>query len=396
MTALKVLCLDGEGGYGGSSRSLSNVLAHVPRSEVEVEVWCRRTGPVQAVYAAMGVPVRVMPDLPAAGSVERLSRNIASELLVRLQFLRAGAFKRELVQAASSVDVVHLNLESLWRVALFLKRATRVGVTMHVRTNPVPNAFARRQARLAARHVDRFVFITENERAHFEALAGQKVTGEVIFNSVEPSAKGCAPRADMAADTRFKVSYLANFDWSRGPDRVLDVAEVLAKRGRTDIAIYVAGDMRLKGHLEGEFAKAAATGETLEAIAKRRGLAGIVYFLGHVTDPEAVLVASDALLKPTRLANPWGRDILEAMSFGLPVLSVGRYNRLVQTDATGVLFEQYAPETFAEAIMKLADNRDEARRLGAEGAHRVGELCSGSARARDLMDFWRKAAGQRA
>ena len=41
--------------------------------------------------------------------------------------------------------------------------------------------------------------------------------------------------------------------------------------------------------------------------------------------------ACDVVLKPTREANPWGRDILEGSPSGKPVISVGRYDRFVET-----------------------------------------------------------------
>ena len=48
---MRVLCLDIEGGYGGSSRSLYESIRHLPKG-VTCEVWCRRAGPIQAQYRA--------------------------------------------------------------------------------------------------------------------------------------------------------------------------------------------------------------------------------------------------------------------------------------------------------------------------------------------------------
>ena len=45
-------------------------------------------------------------------------------------------------------------------------------------------------------------------------------------------------------------------------------------------------------------------------------------FLGQLEKPESLLKSIDVLLKPTRLNNPWGRDILEALYFGKPVISI--------------------------------------------------------------------------
>ncbi len=72
---MNVLCLDIEGGYGGSSRSLFESISNMP-DDISVEVWCRRAGPVQEKYAAIGITCRVMPDMPHISSLPRLSRNL--------------------------------------------------------------------------------------------------------------------------------------------------------------------------------------------------------------------------------------------------------------------------------------------------------------------------------
>ena len=54
---LKILCLDVEGGYGGSSRSLFNSLVSLDKSNVDVEVWCKKSGPIQGYYDLAGIPV---------------------------------------------------------------------------------------------------------------------------------------------------------------------------------------------------------------------------------------------------------------------------------------------------------------------------------------------------
>lgn len=395
MTALRVLCIDAEGGFGGSSRSLAALLTHVDRSRVAPTVWCRKAGPIQQTYADLGIPTRVVPDLPIAGSVERLSRNLASEALVRWRWAGAGATRRELIAAARASDVVHVNLESGWRVAEIVRAASDAAVTLHVRTNPISNAFARRQARRAAAAVHRFVFITENERSGFEALAGRSVPGDVVFNVVAPVDGDVAPRPDLVLEPRFKVACLANFDWSRGIDRLLEVARVLVDRGRRDIVFIVAGDMTLKGHLEGDFLAAKAAGKTLADIVHQRGLGDMFRFLGHVVDPERVLASVSALLKPTRLANPWGRDIIEALAQGVPVISIGTYDRFVKNGVSGILFADFDPAAHADALIALAEDPAEARRLGAGGKAIVTDLCDGAARARDMMDIWRRAVAER-
>lgn len=72
----RVLCLDIEGGYGGSSRSLYQSLSHLPDGAVQAEVWCRRAGPVQVLYAGDGIPCTVKPGMPHVSALPRFTRNL--------------------------------------------------------------------------------------------------------------------------------------------------------------------------------------------------------------------------------------------------------------------------------------------------------------------------------
>src|SRR5690606_3206493 len=167
---------------------------------------------------------------------------------------------------------------------------------------------------------------TENERASFERHAGRRVSGTVVYNVVAPPDDDVPPDDNVPRDGRFRVASLSNFAWVRGTDRLIDVAEALAGLGRRDVLFVVAGDMTLRGRVRDRLGRTGA-GATLAELARARGVSDMFLFLGHVANPEAVLVACDALIKPTRNSDPWGRDIIEALAAARPVISLGTYDR---------------------------------------------------------------------
>jgi glycosyltransferase involved in cell wall biosynthesis len=267
---------------------------------------------------------------------------------------------------------------------------------MHVRTNAPDNFFSRRQSRAAANAVDQFVFITEHERAHFEGLVGHAVSGQVIYNIADREKVDIAPVAAIPLDRRLRIGMLANFTWPRGHDRLLDIAEVLVRRGkRQDFLFVVAGDMTLAGYLESPLLEIGRRGGTFSDYVKARGLEDMFLFLGHVSPPEAALAGCDVVASPKRVDNPWGRDVIEALAFGLPVLSTGMNSRFVEDGVTGFLLSGFDPEVWADRVITLHNNRELCRRLGANGAERVARLCDGKARAADLLALWQKAVVSR-
>lgn len=390
---MRVLCLDIEGGYGGSSRSLYESIRHVG-DKASVEVWCRKDGPVRQRYEAIGVPCRVTPEMPHISSLPRFSRNLYIYSRFALGWPSSAAFRDELAKAvAERFDVVHFNHEGLFLLLGSLRSRLGPGraMTMHVRTYLPSTVFSRWQYRTIARNADRLVYITENERDRVSALAGRDVPGAVIYNIVSTPEKPVVPDRSLAADKRFKVAVLSNYAWIRGVDRVVDVACALRRQRRSDVLFVMAGDMALPKSLPGALGETARQGGSLEDHARDRGVAYMFRFLGHVPEPESVLAACDVLAKPTREYNPWGRDILEAMALGKPPLSVGAYDRFIEHGETGLLTAEFDAVEWAREIARLADDRGRRAAMGKSAVKRVANLCDGPDRARDLVGLWRSA-----
>jgi glycosyltransferase involved in cell wall biosynthesis len=326
--------------------------------------------------------------MPKVSSLPRLSRNI----FVYAQFLKdwigARAFRRALAKAANDVDVVHFNHEALFLLARWLKPRTDAALSMHIRTNLYGTPFCRWQERMIAKTLDHLVFITENERHSLKRLSGLNPDGTVIHNIVEATA--AEPHPAVLNDGRFKIACLSNFAWVRGVDRTAEIATVLRDKNRRDVLFVMAGNMEISRSLPGELGRVAQSGGNFQDYVGKMGLSDMFLFLGHVTDPERVLAACDALIKPTREANPWGRDILEGLGAGKPVISIGSYSEFVEDGVTGILQENFEASEMAQRICTLADDPDLAKRLGAAGRARVQNLCDGPARAKDLQTVWER------
>lgn len=390
---LRVLCLDIEGGHGGSSRSLYYLLKHADRDAIAPTVWCRRDGPIKARYAEIGIPVVVEPGLPKASALPRASRNVAQLLGHAGEFWRArGGTLRRLADAARAHDVVHFNHEGFAALAWWLRRTAGVPATTHIRTNVVASVFARAQMRAISRAVDGVAFITPNEERTFRGLGGT-APGRVIFNVVEADERP-EPHPLLANETRLKIASLSNAAHVRGTDRLIDIAAALKAMGRRDVLIVAAGDMHLGGRWPAPYDAFARDGKTLADVAASLGLAEYFLFLGHVPDPERVLAGADLLLKPTREDNPWGRDVLEALAGGCPVISVGSDGTFVETGVTGILQATFDAGTVAKAVAALADDRLRLASMGEAARARVAKLCNGAERARELTELWRAAVAR--
>lgn len=385
---MKVLCLDIEGGHGGSSRSLYYLLKHMDPARVRPSVWLRRNGQIEALYRDLSIPAEVVPRLPKASALPRASRNLLLMARHIRDIVRDRDVLHRLADEAASHDVVHFNHEGFAGLGYLLSRRTKTPITFHIRTNVVESAFARLQMRLISCASRAVAFITSNEERTFRALGGT-APGEVIFNVVDPAPLlGGSERP--ATDGMMQIASLSNASHVRGTDRLLEIAAELSRRNVHNVRFLVAGDMKLDAAMQRTSACRGA--QTLEEAVGNAGLQSYFQFLGHVPDPERVLAAADLLIKPTRENNPWGRDIIEAMVMGKPVLSIGADQTFVEPEKTGLLFPAYDVGRIAEEIAELAQHRERCRAMGALARARVEVLCHGPSRAADLASLWERAA----
>lgn len=387
---LRVLCVNHEGGRGGSSRSLFSILSHMDRGLVEPTVWSRRESHFDERYAALGIACRTVPELVSRNSRATLGNNLLAYLRFWKEFRKVRTVWRTLAEEISAnFDLVHFNHDGLWLLARWLRRRVSLPFTFHIRTDLPDTVFATWQARAIDHVASHTVFITDNEMATYRRR-GFRGPGTVVFN-VLPEDTPTRPSSKVPVDSRFKVAVVGNFTWLRGIDRALEVAAALKARGRDDVLFVFAGETAVTDPSTGPSAPFLGPGCDLRDYARQLGVSEICLFLGHVTDPEAVLLACDVLAKPSRLAHPWSRDIIEAMALGRPVLATGTWSTFVEDDRTGYLFPSFDPEAMADAILRLAGDRALTETLGAQARERVARLCDGEARARDLLDVWQKA-----
>ena len=137
--------------------------------------------------------------------------------------------------------------------------------------------------------------------------------------------------------------------------------------------------------------------ELVDRRSRELGLTGRVRRLGHLTDER--LLASGyrearALVLPSEY-EAFGLVILEAMAQGTPVIAsrVGGIPEIVEDGRTGLLTPPGATGAVAEAIGRLWDDRELARRLGEAGRTTVVPRYRWEAVAEALEHVYREVVG---
>ncbi|MBW1716683.1 MAG: glycosyltransferase family 4 protein [Deltaproteobacteria bacterium] len=389
-----ILFLDVEGGFGGSSRSLYYFIQNMNMERFSPVVIVRKMGPVVDKYKALGVPCFVLRNMPKFRPGRR-KRPVSFGIFLFqvLRLYRVLPRIKEIIHRYH-IKLVHVNHESLGLVGFIISKCFNVPWTCHIRTLLVPGFFARFVYRTINKYAKRIVFITDQNMVHFAALVGRSFDMRkmsVVYNVCPEFDEGVSPLPLLNnIRDRFKVLSLSNFSYNRGIDRIIEVAEELKKKGRRDFSFFLFGHSANRSLIHGR--KGSYTDEMIRKV-KEKELEEMVFFPGHTHEPERALAGADALIKLTREANPWGRDIIEGLMAGCPIITLGAYQGFVEHGVNGYIELEYDPARIADYLVQIRDNKGLADRIRISNREKARRLFDGKINAMKLEAVFNRLLG---
>ncbi len=186
------------------------------------------------------------------------------------------------------------------------------------------------------------------------------VPNGVDLGMFRSGADGSSVRREFGLGDAFVCAYVGTIGMGCGLDVALRAGRLLRERGREDVRFLLVGDGAIRERLERE--------------AREAGLANVVFTgrLDKARMPE-VLAAADACLvhlaRRELFTTVLPSKIFEAAAMSRPiVLGVeGFAAELVAGAGAGLCIEPENEAQLVEAVLRLADDRALARRLGAAG-----------------------------
>jgi len=380
---MRVLYIDGDGPFGGASRSLFEAVRALPAGSVEAYFVAAR-GTALDFYKQVAKDVVTTRGMTKFDNT-RYSHYRGIRWLVLLRELFHFPFTIAAILKAKRrwkhMDVIHVN-EAVYIVpALIAKWTFGAPLVVHVRSLARVQERSLRcrwlNARLA-RDAAAVVAINENTRATLPA----EMPVDVIQNSF--TAKS-APQADPALihkldslrPTSLKVGFVGNLHYSKGLFEMIEAAKILRAAGR-DVEFVLVGGVTIsdKGIKAWALAKAGLA-QNVEAELHTRireaNLSDSFHLFGPTLDIKRVYDRIDVLCFPSHYDAP-GRPVFEAAFSSVPcIVSVDkpRADTLIDGE-TGLAIPARDPQRLAQAVLHFADNPGEVKRMGAN-ARRLAE-----------------------
>ncbi len=214
------------------------------------------------------------------------------------------------------------------------------------------------------------------------ALANSRSTMALATARQRVEAKQFAviyPGVDDPSDSESKADVRKQYHL--GPDEfvVLCVGQLIRRKGIDDLirAVSKLSDSKIKLLIVGKGPEA----ENLKNLASQLHVSDRVIFAGSVASIASYYQASNVFAMTSKyLANDGdveglGLSILEAQYFGLPVIGTasGGIPETILDGKTGIIVPESDVDAIAEAILKLKNDRDLAKRMGGAGKQFVRE-----------------------
>lgn len=380
---LRVLYIDGDGPFGGSSRSLFEVISGMPAHAVEPHF-------VATHGTALDFYKRVAKDLVVTRGITKLDNTRYSYYRGRrwLVLLRE-AFHLPFTVAAllqakrrwGRMDVIHVNELAYILPGMIAKRLFDAPLVVHVRSmqRVEERSWRCRWFNDKLKHgADVVVAIDENTRSTLPPSLPVTVIQNAFAarRSPQPDTAFLQKLERLRPDS-MKVGFVGNLHHSKGVFDLLEAAKQVKAAGRKVDFVIIGGttinDRGVAAWALTQAGLAQNVQAELHELVAREGMADCFHLLGPTLDIKSAYDRMDVLCFPSHFDAP-GRPVFEAAFSAVPAIVAVRNPRpdtLVDRE-TGIAIPGREPHKLAEAILYFADNPQEVRRMGAN-AQRLAE-----------------------
>lgn len=192
-------------------------------------------------------------------------------------------------------------------------------------------------------------------RDEVKSKIGSVIRTETVYCGYDPRPPSLRART---ADGYFHILYVGQCSYVKGLVYLLRALSLLNKK---NIILDIAGNCES----EKDYYK------FLKKMIKELQLEGRIFFQDHVQDGAKLAqlyVDADIFCLPS-LYEGFGIVLLEAMSFGLPIVTttVGSIPELVKDEQNGLLVPPFNAEALAAALRRVMDSSELRYRLGVNG-----------------------------
>lgn len=370
---MKLLYVHSGADLYGASRSLLRLAECCVKDGQQVWVVLPESGQLRAALERIGAEVIVQRDLAV---VSRVKGGAVISVLVVAVRLVSSSWRLVRTCRRLRPDIVHSNTATVLSGAV-AARIAGVPHVWHIREifGEFPLSWSCHRWLMGFCSA-KIICISEAVAKQFNRSAAEKKI-EIIYDGL-PAQDYAPPIPQRVRDFRSRFNI--------APEARVAAVVGRIKFGRKGQETFVRAAARIADRIPNAVFLLIGTAfpgnedhtRRLKELVDELHIADRVVFTGEIEDMRVAYSAMDLLVLPSGLPEPFGLVLIEAMSFGKPVIgtSHGGAPEIIEDGRCGYLVPPNCPEKMAEAMERVLSSHNLSVRLGNNGRQRALELFS--------------------
>ena len=353
----------------GSDRSLLNIVKNLDRSKFSIHVILPCQGPL---FEKMTQLSDVKVSIFEIAVLRRKNFSPLGMLAYAKDFFESFFFVRRYIKT-NKIDIIDTNTAVVFPGAVAAKFCRKKSV-WHIR-EIIKSRLENRVISFVMRLFSDI--IVANSKATGAALCVPQEKIQVVYNAVGDAK--CDQLIEKDSN-RIIVGMAGRINRWKGQKLFVDAAEIVAKQ-KTNVTFEIAGDV-----YQGEdFIR-----EDLVSYIKEKRLEKVVLLDGLVQDMPSFYKKLDVFVLPSLQPEPFGLVVIEAMSYGLPVIATnhGGPTEIIENGKDGYLVRYDNASEMADRILELVNDKEKRLFMGSLGRKKKIEQFSVPAMVRNMENVF--------
>jgi len=286
------------------------------------------------------------------------------------------------------VDILHINSTVLCYLLKPVKENTSIKTITHVR-ELMPGygdgTVRKYMIEQIKNYSDKIICISDNEARQFDNQDNVKIMPNPFdFSKIKDSYESFVTTKYDIPDKSILIGMSGQFTPAKGHIDFLKAAEYFLKKYKKKLnkdTVFVVAGVRFnpwwKRIIKRILGKKDYGQDYLDFLKSSNVSRKVITLPYLYTDNfYKVLNEIDIYVRASKSGDPWGRDIIEAMAFGVPVVATGSSEFFVKNGESGYLVDVEAPEEIARAIYELVKDEEKRKSFGKTSRSIIREKCN--------------------
>ncbi|NMC98126.1 MAG: glycosyltransferase family 4 protein [Bacteroidales bacterium] len=291
------------------------------------------------------------------------------------------------------IDILHVNTTVFSHILNEVKLNTNIKIIVHIRELiPSDNVIGIKIIENIKNNANFIICISENEEKNFIDFQKREVIPNTVdFDEIDSVKKNTFRNLHKINENIVIITMSSHLYKPKGHLLLLDAIKIFTDEYSNDNFLFVIVGAKLRFYYFKKYLKRLLKvedylTEIFDKIQELK-LKKYVKVIPYTYNIYSIIRDSDIIVRPSLSLDPWGRDIIEGMAFGKPIIATGSSSYYIIPGVTGFLVEP-DPKALAEKIKLLVKNKQFSEALGNKGRERIEKICNSDINIKKIINIY--------